>query len=290
MRRLEFLIEEVIDSSDARNNKPYTNYELMRHFNSAQRTLQKMANSAVRSGELYIQSQQYDSIVDTGMPLPSDIHMQEGIVSVISNNSSGRRGRPYNRITPAEMGFKVGYFTLNGKLFISSVNKSNGFTLIYKKALPLMSLRIGEISSIDISSSKVNFDPTTVPDPNHGYTSRYDYCSIVDFDGNIKSSNLRIKSQSGNSLTLIGDMTESTTGDYVVAGRVATTHSELPNACEEYLLSYVERRLKNKIASDRSEMESLFTQKERRDIKELFEDMDMSVRQPVIMDYDYRDL
>jgi hypothetical protein len=68
---------------------------------------------------------------------------------------------------------------------------------------------------------------------------------VVGSDGTIKCPKVEYSSVAANGVvTLVGTHAyltgeTITVGDYVVPGERATTHSELPDNCERYLISYV---------------------------------------------------
>ena len=94
-----------------------------------------------------------------------------------------------------------------------------------------------------------------------------DYISVVDRDGVKVLEEIPIDSYNEDTgvITVTSGFTTSVAeatfvGEYIVAGRVATSHTELPDTCERFLIAYVVWKLLKRdgfTESDEQELELL---------------------------------
>lgn len=287
MRRLELLIQEVRDATDSNDTRSYSIYELMRYFNDAQRTIQKIAKSNGNKEDLFtklhltqISSGTYD------YSLPDDIYSLAAIQAVGIKLDSRNTFRPLDKITPAEAFTFSGYYFQNNRLWLSfdpSEGSLGKLAMVYMYKLPIMSLRI---SSIDSIASNVITSTLLVTDT--GFNSRYDKYSIVSPIGVIKASNLLLESHLAGVFTFDTDLDGIVeAGDFIVCGEYGSSHSELPDSCENFLLAYVQRRIKSKLTSKSKSDEDYFTAEERSDIEEIFSSISNDIVRPIWSDTDY---
>ena len=130
----------------------------------------------------------------------------------------------------------------------------------YQQTLPKLDVRRGTISAITLSATELTaftLDPTTLTEDNATEITNKQYLSIVDKDGNIKMANVAVTSidLTTGVVTLDGNHTLDTSetgavGQYVVAGKFATTHSALNDNCERYLSAYMDWKAQRKDSSN----------------------------------------
>lgn len=298
MRRLDLLIKEVRQSSDTADLNSITDFELMRYFNDAQKAIQNVVYQANSSADIFVkeylmtleaEKQQY--------PLPMDIFAQNSVVSV-SLTRDGRIFQPLKRSAYREKDVVLGY-SLLGKNVVFTSNPTNMGSrealITYNYRLPVISLRVGKISAVDNNAKTITLEAGYLED----FQNTYEFISIVDkfgnriLDtdslGNQVQKNLYIENfnESTFVITTDGDLSNVDNTHYVVMGENSSSHSFLPEECEPFLLSHVQRRTLSKISSEDVIKESAFTAEERQDIITLFEDNVKDILYPVNTDKDY---
>lgn len=295
MRKLELLIQEVRDVSDTNDINSVSDFELMRYFNDAQKAIQNVIYQANSSADIFVK--EYIKTITSGVQrydLPVDIYAQNSVVSVNLLRDGGIL-QTLRRVAYREKETAFGYALLGKKFILTSDRStvaSSQVLLTYNYKLPTLSLRVGKISAVDDGANTITLD-TEVLD---GFQNRYEYVSIVDkkgamimdtdTDGNIVSKQLYIDSydESTRTIQTDGNLSNVTTDHYVVMGINATSNCMLPDECEPYLLSHVQRRVMGKISSEDLQTESAFTLEEREDINGLFSDNVKDSLYPVISD------
>jgi hypothetical protein len=121
------------------------------------------------------------------------------------------------------------------------------------------------------------------------FTSRYEYYSVVDKKGVVKASGLLLDELLGLTMSFDedADLSTVTIGDYIVCGSSGTSHSRLPDECEPFLMSYVQRRVKDKMSTSDVMGENMFSTQERDDLEDLFKDNSRDIKYPVATDLDF---
>jgi len=298
MRRLELLIKEVRQSSDTDDINSISDFELMRYFNDAQKSIQNVIYQSNSSADVFVKEyllglepevQQY--------PLPLDIYAKNSVVSV-SLTRDGRIYQPLKRAAYREKEVVLGYSLLGNNLVLTSnpsTMSARQLIMTYNYRLPLLSLRVGKISAVDNNAKTITLGSDYLSD----FYERHEYISIVDkfgnriLDtdslGNQIQKNLYIDSfnQSTFVITTDGDLSNVDNTHYVVMGENSCSHPFLPEECEPFLLAHVQRRILSKISSEDVIKESAFTAEERQDIITLFEDNVKDILYPVSTDRDY---
>ena len=286
MRRLELLVQEVRDSSDTNDLNSYSIYELMRYFNDGQKLIQKIIHAANPDNGLFHKFYDADVPANGVIALPDDIYAKSCIVDVgfIRDNNYFSQ---LDKLTYGESANIYGYTVINDQIIVSERLNVDQFRMEYVYKLPVMSYRLGKISALDSGAGTVTLDPSTII-TDEDFVLRFDEYSIVDKKGNIITDQLFLDDYTGGVFTFDSPvLTDVTTDHYVVCGRYGTSHSQLPDSCEPFLMSYVQRRIKDKISTTDAANEAIFTQEERQDLEDLFADQSKKPKSPPVLDTDY---
>ena len=285
MRRLELLVQEVRDSSDSNDLNSYSVYELMRYFNDGQKIIQKIVHSSNALGV-------FDKILDQAIvsgrvDMPVDVYAKSSINSVGYIRSNGYFSK-LDPVTYAEFDNFFGYAIVDDVIFVPEKNSTDNIRVNYTYQLPVLSYRLAKIASFDAGADTITLDGATLI-ADDTFNNRYETFSVVDKKGVQKATNLHLDDRTGLVLTMdsAADFGTLAVGDWVVCGKSGTSHGKLPDECEPYLLSYVQRRVKDKISSSDAAGESLFTREERQDIEDLFADISRDMKYPVATDLDF---
>lgn len=163
-----------------------------------------------------------------------------------------------DRNTNTDAQYPNQYILRNGQILLNPIPDSavtNAVRVNRVVERPRLDKRRAQIDAVTVSSGEVTALTVDITD----YTNYFpyatafsdssilvdDYFSIVDAAGTIKARNIPITaiSTSTGVATITSYTPEETTetaaiGDYLVAGANATTHAQLPDICERFLIHY----------------------------------------------------
>jgi hypothetical protein len=216
--------------------------------------------------------------------LPSDIYANHMVTTVERNEStdSVESYYPLKRIDPSERSRIWGYFVREGKLILdrdSNKSVTSGLRLQYVKKIPRIDIRRGVITSLT---------PLTITSvPTGTDFALTDYLSIVDKDGDQKVTNIYITGYNSGTgvISTTATLTGASIGDYVVYGANATTHSELPELFEKYLMEYCAMRIFHRESSSDTNFASQLIQKIETDLVDLYSEDHQDTKEVVVTDY-----
>lgn len=286
MKRIEFLINQIRRSTHNKNTNKLTNQDIVNFFNRAQELIQEIIMTSNPSG-LNLNSLSFISAVQDqeAYDLPVDIYMDNSITSVrVSVDSTNYF--PIDKNTEKQRFRQNGYSIIDKKIYICPVprqNYTNHIELTYTRQIKKLGFRAGTVSSYNAGTGEMIFSAGHMTD----FDQYDDFFCIVDKDGVIKNSGLRINSFDNATHKVMTDTGLTiTNGDFAVIGKYSTTHSELPDACEPYLLSLVERKVfHNDSVVDVSNQQA-FTNEERQSIMEIFGSNNKDAIRPPITNTD----
>lgn len=267
MERLDVLIRDVRDQT---GNQQYSSTqgirqrEFVRHANDAQtriynRILQERSTLFTKVG--YIDVTANDAIYD----LPADVFLKHNVLKVdYSNNGDARNYSPLAMRTARQevsvAGFPDSYFLRQGEIVLSPIpsqSATNGLRLNYQYTIPTLDVRRGQIDSVSSGGgyiASVTLDAASIIAESSADLAAgwIDYVSVVDADGDIISQTTGCQVLSyvvaTGVLTFVLSSVPSATNvfaadQYVVFGKYASTHSQLPEVCERYLRDYLALRI-----------------------------------------------
>lgn len=242
MRRLEFLISEVRQSTDNRDVNGIPTSEIVGYFNAAQRTISNIIFKANPYADMFKGVYEVSANTNGVYDLPSDIYsinaisMVEGRFNQTSNNDGYTRIRP---IAESELSYMFGYLVRNNQVIISGQNNIAQLLTIritYFKSLKTLGIRQAQVNAVTPGVS-IGLDAA----PLNLYEVD-DHCSTVNSLGDQVVDGIYFTNTSGTTL-LTTNTSDVVVGQYVVAGANSCNRSELPDSCEPYLLDYVRQRI-----------------------------------------------
>ena len=269
MRRLEFLLTEVRNSTDNTDTNGVKTPEIVGYYNDAQKYITTLIFKNNPYCDLFKAQSIQASVASNEYTLPSNCFAVNAVsmVEIKTNTSNNNDG--YVRIKPimeAEFAFAFGYITRDNKVIISGQANSSWFTdvrITYFKQLPTLDVRQAKVASIVANTSI-----TCVVAPTDLYTIS-DHCSTVDALGDQVVSNIYFTNTSG-----IAILTSSTAGvantQYIVSGTDACNKSQLPDACEPYLQDYVRQRIYTRNNYEDANKQLYFTELRQSEIISIF--------------------
>tara|TARA_R110000744_G_scaffold371682_2_gene482858 strand:- start:2953 stop:3825 length:873 start_codon:yes stop_codon:yes gene_type:complete len=287
MRRLELLVQEVKDSSDTNDINSYSIYELMRYFNDGQKLIQKILYTANPATAMFRTFKDVTPTTNGVVALPIDIYAKSAIDSVGFIRSGGYFSK-LSKVEYAEFSNFYGYAIVDDNILVPEKNTTDTIRVNYVYQLPLLSYRLGKVGSFDDVLKTISIDGASII-TDTSFDTRYEYYSVVDKKGVIKTSNLLLDDLVGLSMTFDSesDLSLITVGDYIVCGAKGSSHGLLPDECESFLMTYVQRRIKDKVSSSTASTENVFTTEERQDLEDLFADNSRDQKYPIATDLDF---
>lgn len=267
MRRLEFLVNQVRNSTDNKDTNGITTAEIVGYFNDAQKYITSIIFKSNPYADLFKTQVSY-SAVSTGLyTIPADCFAVNAISMVeILTNTSPNVNEGYTRIKPiseSEFSYMGGYITRDNVVAISGENQFP-VRITYFKQLKSLDVRQSKVSAVVDGVSIA----LTAPLPTELFIMD-DHCSTVDAQGDQVVANIYFTNTSGSPL-LTADTVGVTTSQYVVAGANACNRSQLPDICESYLLDYVRQRIYTRNNYDDGEKQVYFTNQQRADLISIF--------------------
>lgn len=255
MRRADLLLKQVqratenerVGSTDGISTEEYYQY-----FTDGLRFLQRkiiaVHTTAFRTSKTYTASgsESYDQ--------PSDIFSRNRIVSIEYKeaNQGDEHYRRLERRTQLERFSGTGRptkYILEGKTFKVNAYPSAGtFRVTYDFLLPAVDKRRGTVSARTKTTTNITALTLT------GYTSNdefslWDHVTIVGFDGTIKMAGIPYTSVAAGVVTIQGGTyafpsgSTCEVGDYYCLGANASSHPQIDDAAEDFLITYCQRRI-----------------------------------------------
>jgi hypothetical protein len=151
----------------------------------------------------------------------------------------------------AGLGYPRKYIRRSGQIMLTPIPTSSTgkLRITYTRKLPKLDLRRGSVASVTLDSSNntitaLNLDVST-DTVDSTQMDKFTRLSVVDEEGNVKMSNIKytdIDSSTGvvtidsNFAYQTGETIEA--GNYIVAGNYSSTHVQLDDLVERYLIAY----------------------------------------------------
>lgn len=268
-------------------------------LNDAQDHLQAKLTSA--STNLFVQEDTITVVADQqDYTLTARIFGGINFIALLYNseNNTTDYGIPLRQQQPRDKRFFTGYPQYY-------VPHKDGFSLVpipesgtgYIKAMYYK-----EVPDLDIIRGRVNGTPATTdivlkasPTPHQGKIEAADYICISDIDGNIMMLNGVFDSYAGTTITLAANVSTYLTGSYTLAdlangyvtvGKHTTSKSQLPDTCERYLRTYVQKRVMTSRESNTAIEEDAELVKMEADILEVYNDETRDVDEFPLLDFE----
>lgn len=307
MKRIDLLMNEARSSTE---NTEYTSEtgvqdsEFLRAFNDGQDRIQSLILNT------YPKMFQKESlkVATANSPwvnIPSDVFMDSRIEKV-EYSPSGAENDFYileakttdGRVVQSA-GHPSTYIRQSRRILLNPKPSGAGTVrFTHQKAFPRLDLRRGRVSAVTLDEpnlevDSLTLDTTLLTDDNVTYLNEQEYITVIARDGTIKMKNIPITEVNSSTGTVMIDTFNYESGetievgDYVVGGKYATTHSELPDICERYLLQFCQWRiLKRDSSSDSAESNQELKEMEQ-EIVESYSQADHDVHGIPILDGSY---
>jgi len=263
-RYVSYLIDDVrlsTENTDFSDTIGIKDAEFLRFLNDAQYRIQ---NLIIQQHPSVFLTEYTTPIVanQEAYSLPSKAFMGNKVTQVeYSYKSTGvdyfaplRPGSLFERVSGSNsfaLGRPSKYIRKAGQvLLVPTPGSSNGqLRITYVHKIPKLDLRRGSVSSVTLDSATntitaLSLDVST-DSVDNTQMDKFTRLSIVDEEGNVKMSNIKYTDidPSTGIVTVDASFTYEdgetiSSGNYIVAGEYSSTHSELDEMVERYLIAY----------------------------------------------------
>ncbi len=280
MRRIDYLITEArrIGKNDPNTDSTVatTDEEIIQYINDAQDELQGLISSLKGVDSIF----NTDTIISVvanqeAYVIPDRLFVNKEI-DLVEYSATGSltdyvvldKISIFNRDTN-NSSYPSGYWRRQGKVYINPIPSTSTGTLrvSYERTLDDLDKRRGVVSTVNGLTStgftSIVLD-STADETSNPNLSTIDYISIVDKDGARAAYNIPVGTYDTgtNTLTPAAGFTFELAGDtiaagnYVVFGKWRTTHAQLPDEAEPYLIHFAAEMLLHKDSSNDAAMHS----------------------------------
>jgi len=272
-RRLDLLILEVrraTENTDPSTTSGITDEELVQYFNDAQDSLQSFISS--QHPQVFLVESKISLVADQEKyDLPSDIFLGTRIEMIEWKFGSG--SEDYRRIEPVALQQRNSSFTSDGPfvyirrdqdILINPLPQSaltDGLRLTYQQRLRNLDIVRGFIKTATKTSntldklemdlaSALNTKDADIITAADAILQQIAYISIVDLNGVKVLEAIPVKDYNKSTRVLTMEASFTTTlststleNNYIVVGKSATSHTDLSDICERFLISYVTQKV-----------------------------------------------
>lgn len=294
MRRLEQLIAEAKLSTNTTDINSVSDVLCQSYMARIHSYLEDIIFLVNDENDLFLKDYTFNLVPGKDeYSLPIDIYAKSSIdcVAVSFLNGLSQTFLPLKKASRKQRGFTFGYFVQeNQVVFTPKPMSPLNIKLTYQRKLPAPSLRIGKIDNI--VGNLISLDMTTYIE---GLTQYSDFVCFVDKDGNVLNKTtdaalntvykpISLVDDSGGVLT-VDSTTGAVAGAYVVSGKYASSHMQLPDECEKYLIIALERMIQYRQSSPDVKVSDLFSSEELNAIREVFADNSYDDAKPPVTEW-----
>lgn len=268
MKRLEYLITQVRNSTDNKDVNGISNAEIVNYFNDAQRYITTLIFKNNPYADLFKVQIELPAVASGEYTLPDDCYSTNALSMVEARFADTSNNKGYSRIKPimeSEFSYIFGYITRDNKVLISGQNdvaQLNTVRITYFKQLPTLDIRRGTVGAVIANTS------FAVSSLDTEIFTMDDYFSTVNAQGDQIVKGIYSASITSPLSTL--DTTGIVSGQFLVSGKNACNKPLLPDVCETYLLDYVKQRIYTRNNYQDSEKQAYFTSQQQSELLSLF--------------------
>lgn len=258
MRYVSHLIDDVrasTENNDFSDTIGIKDSEFLRFLNDGQFRIQ---NLIVQQHPSVFLTEYTTSVVGSqeAYSLPHNIYMGNKVTQVeFNSNSSGQQyfyplkpGSLFERNSGSK-GHPVKYIRKSGQILLVPVPQSSvgQLKINYVHKLPKLDLRRGSVASVTLTSDAISslFLNVSTDAVDTTELAKFTRVSIVDEEGNVKMPNIKVTNVDGSTGEVTVDPAFTfqsgetiEVGDYIVGGNYSSTHSQLDDMVERYLIAY----------------------------------------------------
>lgn len=270
MRRVDQLIAEVREETESTEFTSETGIQdstILLAFNHAQDRIMSLIQQT--KPNLFQKEKVIDAVAgQETYSLPADVfatHMLEKVEYSVTGRDEdyytldfGYLRERINRV-PGTPAF---YIRRSSELLLQPKPQQAGkIRVTYIRTIPKVDARRAKVLSVTLTAdsiSSLTLDPTALTSDNAQAITDAEYICVVSKDGVIKMKAIPVADLNSSN----GDVTVDTftfesgetieVGDWIVTGKFSTTHSELPDIAERYLIEFGKWRVHKRDSSNDS--------------------------------------
>lgn len=308
MRRIDLLIDEARQETD---NTLFTDEtgiqqsEFLRWANSAQTRILSLIQQA--HPDLFQRQSEIDAVVNQEeYDIPSKTFLGTR-VQMVEYSKTGqardyyplKKGNLHERVN-GPSGDPAFYIRFSKKVLVQPKPQNGGkFRLITQLALPRLDIRRATVLSAVLDGTtktitSLNFDPSLNIDQEE--IQNEGYICIVDKDGNLLMEAIPVDAidMTTGLVTVSSGFTYQTgetipAGSFAVLGQYSSTHSDLPDVAERYVVDFMCWKLEKRDANSASQEINQELKEQEQDIVDSFGLPDDDVSYVPILDSQYFD-
>lgn len=308
MRRIDLLVTQSRKDSENQDFTDTTGIDdesFLYWVNSAQERMQSLITAKNPS---VFEAEKIVSVVanQEAYALPSDIFLGTRVENIefsetglLANYRQLKQGRLLERISGIP-GVPYFYIRRSSTILLQPIPQSSSglLRITYQKKLPKLDKRRGQVGTVVLTSDAITsliLDTTQLID--RDALLEEDFITVVDRYGNIKMQDIPIDdiNEASGTVTITSGFTFQSgetiaAGDYVLRGAFSTTHSQLPEVCERYLVAYMSWKAFKKDSNDDSQEGAQEMAVLEADIMESFSEPDTDVDYIPVLDNQYLSL
>lgn len=306
MRRSDLLINQIrraTENVEFSDSTGISNEEFLQYLNDAQNRIQSLI--VQKNPEVFLKEKIIPAVrSQEAYSLPSDIYIGS-MVRMVDYASTGL-ATDYQQLKQGRLMERLGGISSSPSFYIrrgsqillqpSPDDASGSIRVTYVKQLPKIDLRRGKVLSATLGAGNtittLTLDSTEAIDEVE--LEEELVLTVVDKNGVAKMKGITftdINSTSGvvsvDASFVYEDGESISAGDYVVRGANSTTQSELPEACERYLIEYSNFRILNRDSNSDQAGQSPLLQSIEGEIVGLYAEPDQDVDYVSILDNQY---
>lgn len=258
MRNVELLIKHIrkqTENEEVNSFEGITDSEFLQYLNDAQYSIQSAIVQA--HPRVFIKERVINAIPgQEKYDIPEDAYLRNKVHN-IEYSHSGQEEDYYvlsedtlKRRNPGISGSPIKYIRMSGQILLTPQPMENGkIRMNYVESLRRLSKRAAKVTSATISTTgqfNIDLDTSTFETDTESLED-YEYICVVDSEGNRIVSNIQLDSVAYQQLTcnahslnsLEGESVSSIqAGHYIVPGKHSTSHGDLSDEVERYVMQY----------------------------------------------------
>mgnify|MGYP003659375811 CR=1 FL=1 len=282
MRRLELLFNEARLSTNTADIASVSPSLLQGYVNRIHSYMEDLLFLVNDENDLFISDFFFNLVPGQDeYDLPANIYAKSSIdtLAVSFLNGLSNTYLPLKKVSRKQQGFTFGYFVREDKIVLTPRPTSPlRMKMAYVRKLPTLGVRAGQVAStLGLTVTLSNYQA--------GSLDSSDFFCVVDKNGVIKQAGLEMQSVTSLGVITTNSITGITAGDYVISGKYATSHCQLPDECEKYLIIALERMIQYRQSSSDIRISQLFSEEELDTIKEVFADNSYDDAKPPVTEW-----
>jgi hypothetical protein len=273
MKRIDYLIgmaRKLSENESVSVANDIADEEFIQKANDAQDRLQSVISNTKETGKSFVVEKIIQGVANQdGYAINDRVFFSKSIEDVqFSFDGSLANYRPLkkllmlNRMTDSG-DWPTGYYRRRGMFFpVPILNTSAGkFRVLFERSLDDLDKRRGTISEV-VGLTSTTFTSITLTSADETSSpvnlTNIDYVCICDEDGNVKAYNIPVESYNTSTkvltpragFTFVNPGESISEGNFVTFHKYTTTHSQLSDECESYLIEYMVEAIKHRDSSN----------------------------------------